>query len=61
MVLSLNEECSRKIYNKSSVEFINLYTVTVLSNNRNDLQDEIIVLIQYEKRDNPVPSTSQKD
>jgi hypothetical protein len=33
----------------------------VLANSRNGLQDEIIVLIQYEKRDNPVPSTSQKD
>ena len=34
---------------------------TVLTNSRNGLQDEIIALIQYEKRDNAVPSTSQKD
>ena len=47
--------------NKHTVQTESANIGTVLTNSRNSLQDEIIVLIQYEKRDNPVPSTSQKD
>jgi hypothetical protein len=61
LIPSQNEEWSLNVYNNSTVTTINLNIGTVLTDGRNALQDEIIVLIQYEKRDNPVPSTSQKD